>query len=251
LNAIPNSHNLTRREGPAGAPVTVLCVDSHNLVRECVAAVLEQDPGLRVVAEARTVKGAVARVADAMPDVAVVGLHPRGLDGLEAVRAILRADPRTRVVVYARAETDGVYAALEAGASAFVLEQARSCDLMRVIREAHRRNGVHDEVKQKLEARGGRPSLTSREVEILGLLTQGLRTRAISATLHISDHTVKVYVKRAYSKLGVHGRAAAVTEALRRGVVRLASGRHAPFAAPAHIPPSHATRSTARTPALP
>ena len=82
-----------------GSRVRVMCVDGHNLVRECVVAVIEREPGMRVVAEARTVKGAVERYTDTTPDVVVVSLQPRGLDGLDVVRAIRRADPHARIVV--------------------------------------------------------------------------------------------------------------------------------------------------------
>jgi DNA-binding NarL/FixJ family response regulator len=217
------------------SPVTVLCVDEHNLVRECVVAVLERAPGVRVVAEARTVKGAVERVADAMPDVILVSLQPRGLDGLDAIRAIRRVDPHARIVVYATEDSDAVYAAIHAGATGVLLESGGSPELIRVITEVHRRHGLPlDDVKRRLATRSALPTLTAREIEILELLTQGLRIRAISAALRISDHTVKVYVKSAYSKLGVHGRAAAVTEALRRGFVRLSAERHTPDVA--HFP---------------
>ena len=100
---------------------------------------------------------------------------------------------------------------------------------MRGIREVHGRNGgLLDDFRGKLEARVGLISLTTREVELLELLTQGLRTKAIAATLGISDHTVKVHIRSVYEKLGVHGRAAALAEALRRGFVRLASEPHVP-----------------------
>jgi DNA-binding NarL/FixJ family response regulator len=209
------------------SPITVLCVDEHNLVRECVIAVIEQASRMRVVAEARTVKGAVERFLDTKPDVTVVSLQPRGLDNLQAIREIRRIDPGARIAVYARSESEAVYAALEAGATGFVLESAMSVDLIRLISDVHARNGVlPDDLKTTLEGRGeGLPTLTCREVEILELFTQGFRTKAVAAALRISDHTVKVHMKSAYEKLGVHGRAAALTEALRRGFVRLAPGR--------------------------
>src|ERR1044071_764091 len=101
-----------------GWRVRGMCVDGRNLVRECTVAVIEREPGLRVVAEARTIKGAVERYTDTAPDVTLVSLQPRGLDGLDAVRAIRRADPHARIVVYAKDETEAVYAALDAGAAA-------------------------------------------------------------------------------------------------------------------------------------
>ena len=188
-------------------------------------AVIEQRSTVQIVGEARTVKGAVERFIDTAPDVTLVSLHPRGLDGLEVVRAIHAAAPDAFIVLYAAEETDALYTALDVGASDFVLEQAGSDDLIRAITAGRR--GVPARVKRALAARAARPALTAREIAVLELITSGHRLRAISATLRISDHTVKVYLKSAYSKLGVHGRAAAVAAALRSGVVRLAPQRHA------------------------
>ena len=211
--------------------VRVLCVDDHTLVRECVIAVLEREPGLQVAAQARTVKSAVERYADTRPDVTLISLRPRGLDGLEAVRSIRRVDPRARIVVYTGSETDAVYLALGAGAAGFVVKNADSADLVRVIRNVHDQDeALLDGFRSKLDARTFPPPLSTREVEILELLTHGLRTKAISTALRISDHTVKVHMKRAYEKLGVHGRAAALAEALRLGFVRI---RHVPLSATA------------------
>src|SRR6185436_3723483 len=211
-----------------GSQVSVLCVDDHNLVRECMAAIIDQQPGLLVAGQARTVKGAIDCFTESRPDVTLVSMQPRGLNCLQIIRAIRRVDPRARIVVYAGDESEAVYLALDAGAAGFVLKDAVSADLVRVINEVHGRNGVLlDDFRDKLEARGGMTTLTTREVELLELLTQGFRTKAISATLGISDHTVKVHIRSVYEKLGVHGRAAALAEALRRGFVSLAAARPA------------------------
>lgn len=209
----------------------MLCVDDHTLVRECVVAVLEREPGLRVAAQARTVKGAVDRYADTRPDVTLVSLRQRGLDCLDTIRSIRRVDPRARIVVYAASETDAVYLALDVGAAGFVVESADTAHLVRVIRDVHDQDvALLDGFRSKLDARSVPPPLSAREVEILEMLTHGLRTKAISSALRISDHTVKVHMKRAYEKLGVHGRAGALAEALRLGFVRI---RHVPLTATA------------------
>jgi len=206
------------------AAVTVLCVDDHNLVRECVAALVERGPGLRVAGEARTVAGALECFSKTRPDVTLVSLHTRGLDGIQLIRAIRSLDPRARIVVYGTDETQAVYFALDAGAGGFIPKNAVSADLTRIITEVHGRNGMPpDEIRSARDARSGGPTLTTREVEILELLMQGHRTKAIAATLRISDHTVKAHTRSIYEKLGVQGRAAALTEALRRGFVRLAA----------------------------
>jgi two-component system, NarL family, response regulator len=211
-----------------GSDVRVLCVDDQNLVRECVVGIIEQAPGFRI-SEARTLKGALECFAEARPDVTLVSLHPQGLDSLEAIREIRRLDPGARIVVYAMDETDAVYFALDAGATGFVLKDTSAADLVRIIREVHARSGVLlDDFRSKLKARAGLETLTSREIEVVELFTQGFRTKAIATTLRISDYTVKAHMKNIYKKLGVQRRAAALAQALRRGFVRLSAGRHAP-----------------------
>jgi len=100
-----------------GSQVTVLCVDDHNLVRECMAAIIDQQPGLLVAGQARTVKGAIDCFTESRPDVTLVSMQPRGLNCLQIIRAIRRVDPRARIVVYARDESEAVYLALDAGAA--------------------------------------------------------------------------------------------------------------------------------------
>ena len=205
-----------------GSKLTVLCVDDHNLVRDCVVAILEQQPGLRVAGEARTLRGGIECFTQVRPDVTVLNLQTRRFDSLQVIRAFRLVDPCARIVVYAMDDTEAVYLALDAGATAFVLKDAGAAELVRVITEVHGRNEQFLEgIRSKLEARSALPALTTREVEILELLAEGLRIKAISATLRISDHTVKAHMRSVYEKLDVHGRAEALAEALRRGFARL------------------------------
>lgn len=211
--------------------VTVLCVDDHNLVRECVIAVLEQDPAVRVTADAQTVAGAVACFKDVRPDVVLVSLQSRGLDSFEVIRAIRRAEPRARIVVYAMEETEAAYVALEAGATGFVFKDAAGAELIRAVTDVHTRHDAPlDDIKSRLEARCGQPTLTAREVEIIDFFSQGHRSHAIATTLRISEHTVKAHMKKIYRKLNVQGRAAALAVAARRGFVRVSPEPHAPQA---------------------
>jgi two-component system, NarL family, response regulator len=206
--------------------LTVLCVDDHHLVRDCVVAILEQQPGLRVAGEARTLRASVECFTEARPDVTVVNLQTRYFDSLQVIRALRHIDPCARIVVYAMDDSEAMYGALDAGAAAFVLKDAGAAELIRVIEGVHGRSQEFvDDIRTKLGARTGRPVLTTREVEILGLLAEGLRVKAISAALRISDHTVKAHMRSVYEKLDVHGRAEALAEALRRGLVRLPATR--------------------------
>jgi two-component system NarL family response regulator len=209
------------------ARVSVLCVDDHALVRECVVAFLESERSLRFTAEGCAVTDAVDSYTQDRPDVTLVSMQPRGLDCLRTIRGIRRVDPRARIVVYAREHTESVCLALEAGAAGFLLESDAPADLVRVVLEVYGRNGaLPSDAGHRRGVRPEQPTLTAREVELLELLTLGHRTKAIAASLRLSDHTVKAHMKSVYEKLGVHGRAEALAEALRRGFVRLAASHH-------------------------
>jgi DNA-binding NarL/FixJ family response regulator len=206
------------------ADVTVLCVDDQNVVRKCIVALLEQEPGFRVVAEARTVESALECFAESKPDVTVISLQNRGC--LQTIRAIRRLDVRARIAVYAKNETEAMYLALEAGTAGFVLKDASAADLIRVITKVHGRSAeLREGIKAILDARNVLPTLSAREIEMLECLTQGLRTPAIAATLRRSEHTVKMHMKNIYKKLGVRGRAAAVMAAFQRGYLQLGDSR--------------------------
>lgn len=207
-----------------GAAVRVLCVDDQNLVRKCIVALLDQEAGFQVAAEARTVESALACFAESKPDVTVISLQTRGC--LQAIRTIRRLDANACIAVYAKNETEVLYLALEAGAAGFVLKDASAADLIRIIAKVHGRSWrLRDDIQAKLEARSVLPALTAREIEILECLMQGLRTPAVAATMRLSEHTVKMHIKNINKKLQVNGRAAAVVTAIRRGYLPLGDGR--------------------------
>jgi two-component system, NarL family, response regulator len=209
-----------------GTKLSVLCVDDHHLVRDCVAAIVEHRLGARVTGEGHTLRGCIETFGLTRPDVTLLNLQTRHFDSLQVIRAIRRIDPCAPIVVYAMDETDAVYLAMDAGATAFVRKDATAADLVRAVTKVHGRSQEFlDDIRSQMAARGDVPALTSREVEILELLAQGLRIRAISSALRISDHTVKAHMRSVYEKLDVHGRAEALAEALRRGLVRLPVAR--------------------------
>ena len=204
--------------------ITVLCVDDQNLVRESVVRIIEQRPGLRVVAEARTLKAAIESFAATRPDVALVSLQPRSFSSLDVIRAIQRVDPCARITVYTRDDTEVVDLALEAGATGVVSKAATAAGLIRTIEDVSARNGLTLDTmrREQVEARDRPPSLTTREVEILESFARGLRAETLAATLQISHHTLRVHIRNIFKKLGAENRAGALAKALRRGLVRLA-----------------------------
>jgi DNA-binding NarL/FixJ family response regulator len=209
---------------PESSPVIkVLCVDDHRLMREGIVRIIGFDEGVRVVAEGGTGEEAVERFLQHRPDVTLMDLQLRGMNGLQAIRTIRTLQPDARIVVLTMYEGDEtIYDALEAGAVGYLLKDSVPGDLIRVIREVHSGlRSIPPHIEAKLEARIGRPKLTVREKEVLDLLAQGMRNKEIAAELRISEETTRAHIKGIFQKLRVHDRTAALAEALRRGLARV------------------------------
>jgi DNA-binding NarL/FixJ family response regulator len=205
-------------------PIRVLCVDDHRLMREGIVLIIGLDPSITVVAEAGTGEEAVDQFLKHRPDITLMDLQLRGMDGLHAIKEIRRADPDARIVVLTMYAGDAnIYRALQAGAMGYLLKDAVPEDLIRVIRAVHaNQRVVPPHVEAILQGRGAKPLLTPREVEVLELLAKGMRNKEIADVLRITDETVRAHVRSIFLKLNVHDRTAALSEALRRGYVRMA-----------------------------
>jgi DNA-binding NarL/FixJ family response regulator len=206
--------------------ITLLCVDDHRLMREGIVRIIELEKGLRVVAEAATGEEAVAQFLAAKPDVVLMDLKLRGMSGLQAIRAIRQIQADARIVVLTMYEGDeNIFHALQAGAMGYLLKDSVSQDLLRVIREVYQgRRSMPPHVAAKFDSRSNQRTLSARELEVLELLATGQRNKEISATLGISEETVRAHIKNILNKLNVHDRTAALTEALRRGILHMEHG---------------------------
>lgn len=182
-----------------------------------------REPDMELVVAAPSGEHAVELHRQHHPDVALMDLHLPGMSGIEAIQAICRDDPGARIIVLTMLQGDeDIYRALQAGAAAYLLKDAMSDDLIRVIREVHL--GTHPlpaNVAAALAARETHPILTARELQVLDLVARGLRNKEISASLGISEGTTKLHVKNILAKLNVNDRTAAVTVGLRRGIIHL------------------------------
>ena len=207
----------------ANPVIKVLCVDDHRLMREGIVRIIGFDAGVTVVAEGSTGEEAVERFLQHRPDVTLMDLQLRGMNGLQAIRTIRSLQPDAKIVVLTMYEGDEtIYDALEAGAAGYLLKDSVPGDLIRVIREVHGGlKSIPPHIEAKLEARIGRPKLTMREKEVLDLLAQGMRNKEIAAELQISEETARAHIKGIFQKLRVHDRTAALAEALRRGLARV------------------------------
>ncbi|MFF0012045.1 response regulator [Streptomyces sp. NPDC005374] len=213
-------------------PLRLLIADDHTVVRAGLRALLEGEPDLDVVAEASDPEEAVGLAVDLAPDVVLMDLRfegtPRGAevaDGVEAVRALAARAPGVPVVMLTsysgRAD---VVRALEAGARGYVLKAGPPEDLFRAVRSAAVGGmGLAPEVVGELVGQvvGPAPELTRREREVVQLMADGHSNRAIAGSLYLSEATIKTHLVRIYRKLGVDNRAAAVSEAVRRGLLEL------------------------------
>jgi NarL family two-component system response regulator LiaR len=215
------------------APITVLIVDDHAVVRQGVRAALEARPGFAVVGEAEAGAEAVRRVGETVPDVVLMDLLMPDMDGVEATRQIKRLSPRTQVVVLTSHHDDEhIFPALRAGAISYLLKTVKMDELARAIQRAARGEAtLHPRVAARViaELQGARPAgqapnpfaeLTDREMEILKLIAQGLSNAQLMERLVISENTVKGHVSNILSKLHLADRTQAAVYAWREGLMR-------------------------------
>lgn len=207
----------------AAARIRVLCVDDHRVVREGIAALLGRQSDLDVVAAAATGLQAVELYRAHRPDVVVMDLQMPGMGGLEAIEVIRGEWPEARIVVLTMYHGDeDIYRAVEAGAATYLLKEAIFDDLARVVREVYNGSSrLPADVERILASRSTGDALTGREVEVLELVGQGLSNKDIASALGIAQETAKVHVKNILRKLGVADRTAAVTTALKRGILHV------------------------------
>lgn len=204
--------------------VAVLIADDHPVVREGLRGMLSAEPGVAVVGEAASGDEAVAMARLLRPDVVLMDLRMPGGDGVVATAGILAAVPATRIVVLTTYETDAdIVRAVEAGATGYLLKDTPRADLVAAIRAAARGETVlGPTVAGRLVSRLRRPAadpLSARETEVLALVARGQTNAEIGRTLYISEATVKTHLLRAFGKLGVSDRTAAVTTAIELGML--------------------------------
>ncbi|MEU6998150.1 response regulator transcription factor [Nonomuraea sp. NPDC046570] len=205
-------------------PIRILLVDDHPVVRSGIRAMLAGQPDFELVGEAATGEEGVEAARALAPDVVLMDLQlGAGIHGSEATRRIV-ALGGPRVLVLTTFDTDAdILAAIEAGATGYLLKDAPSDDLHAAIRSARTgASALAPSVASRLLGRVRTPdaTLSPRELEVLGHVAAGLSNRQISKRMFLSETTVKTHLVHIYAKLGVDSRTAAVAVATRRGLIR-------------------------------
>jgi DNA-binding NarL/FixJ family response regulator len=204
--------------------ISVVLVDDHPVVRVGLRGMLEVADDLRVIGEAGSGDEALVLVAALRPDVVLMDLRMPGTDGVAATARIAEQYPTVRVLVLTTYDTDAdILRAVEAGATGYLLKDTPINTLVDAIRAAARGETVlAPPVAARLVTRMRAPvaeQLTPREQEVLRLVARGLSNVEIGRALFIGEATVKTHLLRAFAKLGVNDRTAAVTVAIARGII--------------------------------
>jgi NarL family two-component system response regulator LiaR len=210
--------------------ISVLIVDDHPIVRQGLRTLLELQDDIEVAGEAVNGKAAVELTVRLKPDVVLMDLMMPGMDGISATREISALKQDTRVIALTSfVEDDKVIPAIQAGAVSFLLKDVAPNDLMDAVRAAYRGEArLHPAVMRKLmnqvatqsvPSRQSTAELTEREMDVLGLVAQGLSNREIAERLVISEKTVKTHISSLLSKLGQEDRTRLAIYAIKKGLV--------------------------------
>jgi DNA-binding NarL/FixJ family response regulator len=214
--------------GGTGAPIRVLLVDDHGVVRRGLRGYLELLDDIEVVGEAENGVEGIERSAELAPDVILMDIVMPQLDGIEAISRIKAAQPQVQVVALTSfIEEDKVLAALEAGASGFILKDAEADDVAAAIRAAHHDEVHLDPAAARILAKGmrarseGQPvdALTERELEVLSLVGHGRSNKEIATDLGITERTARTHVSNILGKLDLQSRTQAALYAVERKLV--------------------------------
>jgi DNA-binding NarL/FixJ family response regulator len=204
-------------------PIGILVVDDHPLLREGIAALIINQPDIKLVAEASNGREAIELFRSQRPDVTLMDLQMPDMNGVDAIIAIRAEFPEARIVVLTTYAGDALaQRALKAGARSYLLKGNVRKDLLDTIRAVYSgQKRIHPEVAAQLADHAGDDALTAREVEVLLLIAGGNSNKAIADKLSITDETVKGHVSNLLSKLGANDRTHAVTLGLKRGIIQL------------------------------
>ena len=209
------------QSAPAALPIRLLTADDHPLLREGIAAIIEGQPDMELVAEAANGHEAVEYFRTHRPDVTLMDIQMPEMNGIEATLAIRREFPEARIVMLTTYRGDvRALRAIQAGAAGYLLKSMLRKDLLdtvRAVRAGQRR--IPGEIAQTLAEHVTHETLSEREIDVLRLVAQGGTNKRVAARLEITEDTVKAHMKNILGKLVATDRTHAVMIALKRGII--------------------------------
>jgi DNA-binding NarL/FixJ family response regulator len=201
--------------------ISILIVDDHPMLRGGIAAVIDGEADMQVVAHAGNGTQAIERFREHLPDITLMDIAMPEMDGVEATEAIRAQWPQARIVMLTTYSGDvKALRALKAGASGYLLKSLIRSDLLCAVRSVHAgQRSIPRQVADELAGHVGDETLSERELEVLRQVAAGNSNRRVALALGISEETVKAHMKNILSKLGANDRTHAVTIALKRGII--------------------------------
>jgi DNA-binding NarL/FixJ family response regulator len=203
--------------------IRVFSVDDHPLLREGLAAIINNQPDMVLVAQACSAQEAIQLFRKHQPDVTLMDLRLPDQSGIDAMKVIREEFSEARVIMLTTFEGDvEIQRALEAGARGYMLKSMPPKELVEVIRQVHAgKKRIPAQLAAQLAEHMSDEELTTREIEVLSQIAGGNRNRDIAEKLFITEETVKVHIKHIMEKLGASDRTQAVAIGLRRGIIEL------------------------------